>query len=186
MLSFELSATPILNYSIWNWQTTIQNSKLKIAFGNNSKLKIQNSKLRSAQQFKTQNSKLKNHTTMEKKIQMTTPVVEMDGDEMTRILWKMIKDELILPFVDLKTEYYDLGLVKRDETGDQITKDAAEATKRLGVAVKCATITPNHQRMDEYKLHQMWKSPNGTIRSILDGTVFRTPITIPSIHPAVR
>ena len=101
---------------------------------------------------------------MEKKIQMTTPVVEMDGDEMTRILWKMIKDELILPFVDLKSEYYDLGLVKRDETGDQITKDAAEATKRLGVAVKCATITPNHQRMDEYKLHQMWKSPNGTIR----------------------
>lgn len=123
---------------------------------------------------------------MAQKIQMTTPLVEMDGDEMTRILWKMIKDELILPFVDLKTEYYDLGLVKRDETADQITKDAAEATKRLGVAVKCATITPNHQRMDEYKLHQMWKSPNGTIRSILDGTVFRTPITIPSIHPAVR
>ena len=117
---------------------------------------------------------------------MTTPLVEMDGDEMTRILWKMIKDELLLPFVDLKTEYYDLGLVKRDETSDQITKDAAEATKRLGVAVKCATITPNHQRMDEYKLHQMWKSPNGTIRSILDGTVFRTPITIPSIHPAVK
>ena len=123
---------------------------------------------------------------MAQKIQMTTPIVEMDGDEMTRILWKMIKDELILPFIDLKTEYYDLGLVKRDETSDQITKDAAEATKRLGVAVKCATITPNHQRMDEYKLHQMWKSPNGTIRSILDGTVFRTPITIPSIHPAVR
>ena len=123
---------------------------------------------------------------MTEKIQMTTPLVEMDGDEMTRILWQMIKDELILPFVDLKTEYYDLGLVKRDETGDQITKDAAEATKRLGVAVKCATITPNHQRMDEYKLHQMWKSPNGTIRSILDGTVFRTPITIPSIHPAVK
>ena len=123
---------------------------------------------------------------MEKKIQMTTPLVEMDGDEMTRILWKMIKDELITPFVDLKSEYYDLGLVKRDETSDQITKDAAEATKRLGVAVKCATITPNHQRMDEYKLHQMWKSPNGTIRSILDGTVFRTPITIPSIHPAVK
>ena len=123
---------------------------------------------------------------MEKKIQMTTPLVEMDGDEMTRILWKMIKDELITPFVDLKSEYYDLGLVKRDETSDQITKDAAEATKRLGVAVKCATITPNHQRMDEYKLHQMWKSPNGTIRSILDGTVFRTPITIPSISPAVK
>lgn len=123
---------------------------------------------------------------MEKKIQMTTPLVEMDGDEMTRILWKMIKDELITPFVDLRSEYYDLGLVKRDETSDQITKDAAEATKRLGVAVKCATITPNHQRMDEYKLHQMWKSPNGTIRSILDGTVFRTPITIPSISPAVK
>ena len=123
---------------------------------------------------------------MTERIKMTTPLVEMDGDEMTRILWQMIKDELILPFVDLKTEYYDLGLVKRDETGDQITKDAAEATKRLGVAVKCATITPNHQRMDEYKLHQMWKSPNGTIRSILDGTVFRTPITIPSIHPAVK
>ena len=114
---------------------------------------------------------------MVQKIQMATPIVEMDGDEMTRILWKMIKDELILPFIDLKTEYYDLGLVKRDETADQITRDAAEATKRLGVAVKCATITPNHQRMDEYKLHQMWKSPNGTIRSILDGTVFRTPIT---------
>ncbi|MBR1620651.1 MAG: NADP-dependent isocitrate dehydrogenase [Prevotella sp.] len=117
---------------------------------------------------------------------MTTPLVEMDGDEMTRILWKMIKDELIIPFVDLKTEYYDLGLVKRDETRDQITVDAAEATKKYGVAVKCATITPNHQRMDEYKLHEMWKSPNGTIRSILDGTVFRTPITIPSIKPAVK
>ena len=120
------------------------------------------------------------------KIKMTTPLVEMDGDEMTRILWKMIKDELILPFVELKTEYYDLGLVKRDETRDQITVDAAEATKKYGVAVKCATITPNHQRMDEYKLHEMWKSPNGTIRSILDGTVFRTPITIPSIKPAVK
>ena len=117
---------------------------------------------------------------------MTTPLVEMDGDEMTRILWKMIKDELILPFVDLKTEYYDLGLVKRDETGDKITVEAAEATKKLGVAVKCATITPNVQRMSEYKLHEMWKSPNGTIRSILDGTVFRAPITIPSIHPAVK
>lgn len=117
---------------------------------------------------------------------MTTPLVEMDGDEMTRILWKMIKDELILPFVDLKTEYYDLGLVKRDETNDQITKDAAEANKKYGVAVKCATITPNAKRMDEYKLHEMWKSPNGTIRSILDGTVFRTPITIPSIHPVVK
>lgn len=123
---------------------------------------------------------------MANKIQMTTPLVEMDGDEMTRILWKMIKDELILPFVDLKTEYYDLGLTKRDETRDQITIDSAEATKKYGVAVKCATITPNHQRMDEYKLHEMWKSPNGTIRSILDGTVFRTPITIPTIKPAVK
>ena len=117
---------------------------------------------------------------------MTTPIVEMDGDEMTRILWKMIKDELILPFVDLKTEYYDLGLVKRDETRDQITIEAAEKTKELGVAVKCATITPNLKRMDEYKLHEMWKSPNGTIRSILDGTVFRAPITIPSIKPVVK
>ena len=123
---------------------------------------------------------------MKEKIQMTTPLVEMDGDEMTRILWKMIKDELILPFVDLKTEYYDLGLPKRDETRDKITVESAEATKKYGVAVKCATITPNHQRMDEYKLHEMWKSPNGTIRSILDGTVFRTPITIPSIKPAVK
>ena len=123
---------------------------------------------------------------MKEKIQMTTPLVEMDGDEMTRILWQMIKDELLTPFVDLKTEYYDLGLVKRDETRDQITVEAAEATKKYGVAVKCATITPNHQRMDEYKLHEMWKSPNGTIRSILDGTVFRTPITIPSIKPAVK
>ena len=120
------------------------------------------------------------------KIKMVTPLVEMDGDEMTRILWKMIKDELINPFVDLKAEYYDLGLVKRDETNDQITKDAAEATKEYGVAVKCATITPNAQRMTEYKLHEMWKSPNGTIRSILDGTVFRTPITIPSIKPVVK
>lgn len=117
---------------------------------------------------------------------MTTPIVEMDGDEMTRILWKMIKEELILPFVDLKSEYYDLGLPERDKTNDQITIDAAEATKRYGVAVKCATITPNLQRMDEYHLHNMWKSPNGTIRSILDGTVFRAPITLPSIHPAVR
>lgn len=120
------------------------------------------------------------------KIKMTTPLVEMDGDEMTRILWKMIKDELILPFVDLKTEYYDLGLKHRDETGDKITVEAAEATKKYGVAVKCATITPNAQRMTEYELHQMWKSPNGTIRSILDGTVFRTPITLPTIKPAVR
>ena len=123
---------------------------------------------------------------MAEKIKMTTPIVEMDGDEMTRILWKMIKDELILPFVDLKTEYYDLGLVKRDETRDQITVEAAEKTKELGVAVKCATITPNLKRMDEYKLHEMWKSPNGTIRSILDGTVFRAPITIPSIKPVVK
>ena len=110
----------------------------------------------------------------------------MDGDEMTRILWKMIKDELILPFVDLKSEYYDLGLVKRDETGDQITIDAAEACKKYGVGVKCATITPNLKRMDEYKLHKMWKSPNGTIRSILDGTVFRAPITLDSIKPVVK
>lgn len=117
---------------------------------------------------------------------MTTPIVEMDGDEMTRILWKMIKDELILPFVDLKTEYYDLGLPNRDKTNDQVTIDSAEATKKYGVAVKCATITPNAQRMDEYHLHKMWKSPNGTIRSILDGTVFRTPITIPSIKPVVK
>lgn len=120
------------------------------------------------------------------KIQMTTPLVEMDGDEMTRILWQMIKDDLILPFVDLKSEYYDLGLVKRDETRDQITIDSANAAKKYGVAVKCATITPNLKRMDEYKLHEMWKSPNGTIRSILDGTVFRTPITIPSIKPVVK
>ena len=120
------------------------------------------------------------------KIQMTTPLVEMDGDEMTRILWKMIKDELILPFVNLKVEYYDLGLPERDRTEDRVTVEAAEATKRLGVAVKCATITPNAKRMTEYKLHQMWKSPNGTIRSILDGTVFRAPITLPSIKPAVR
>ena len=120
------------------------------------------------------------------KIKMTTPIVEMDGDEMTRILWKMIKDELILPFVDLKTEYYDLGLPNRDKTNDQVTIDSAEATKKYGVAVKCATITPNAQRMDEYHLHKMWKSPNGTIRSILDGTVFRAPINIPSIKPVVK
>ena len=125
-------------------------------------------------------------TLIMKKIQMTTPLVEMDGDEMTRILWKMIKDELILPFVDLKTEYYDLGLPNRDATEDKVTMDAALATKRLGVGVKCATITPDAQRMTEYNLHQMWKSPNGTIRSILDGTVFRAPITIPSIRPVVR
>ena len=120
------------------------------------------------------------------KIKMTTPLVEMDGDEMTRILWKMIKDELILPFVDLKSEYYDLGLPNRDKTADQVTIDSALATKKYGVAVKCATITPNVQRMSEYNLHQMWKSPNGTIRAMLDGTVFRTPITIPTIHPAVK
>ena len=120
------------------------------------------------------------------KIKMTTPLVEMDGDEMTRILWKMIKYELILPFVDLKTEYYDLGLPNRDKTSDQVTVDAANATKKYGVAVKCATITPNAQRMTEYNLKEMYKSPNGTIRSMLDGTVFRTPITIPSIHPAVK
>ena len=120
------------------------------------------------------------------KIRMTTPLVEMDGDEMTRILWQMIKDELLLPFVDLKTEYYDLGLVKRDETKDQITIDAANANKKYGVAVKCATITPNKQRVEEYNLTEMWKSPNGTIRAILDGTVFRAPILIDSIRPVVR
>ena len=120
------------------------------------------------------------------KIQMKTPLVEMDGDEMTRIIWQEIKDKLILPFVDLKTEYYDLGLVHRDETEDKVTIDAAEATKRLGVAVKCATITPNKQRMSEYNLKQMWKSPNGTIRAALDGTVFRAPIIIDSIKPAVK
>ena len=120
------------------------------------------------------------------KIQMKTPLVEMDGDEMTRIIWQEIKDKLILPFVDLKTEYFDLGLVHRDETEDKVTLDAAEATKRLGVAVKCATITPNKQRMSEYNLKQMWKSPNGTIRAALDGTVFRAPIIIDSIKPAVK
>ena len=121
------------------------------------------------------------------KIQMTTPLVEMDGDEMTRILWGMIKEKLILPFVDLKTEYYDLSLLHRNATQDQVTVDAAQATKRLGVAVKCATITPNRQRMEEYpELTEMWKSPNGTIRSILDGTVFRSPIVLPFIHPVVR
>ena len=117
---------------------------------------------------------------------MTTPLVEMDGDEMTRIIWKDIKDELILPFVDLKTEYYDLGLEKRDQTNDEITTESALATKKYGVAVKCATITPNKQRVEEYNLKEMWKSPNGTIRAILDGTVFRAPIIIPSIKPAVK
>ena len=120
------------------------------------------------------------------KIKMTTPLVEMDGDEMTRILWQMIKDELLLPFVELKTEYYDLGLPKREETRDQITIDAANANKKYGVAVKCATITPNKQRVEEYNLSEMWKSPNGTIRAILDGTVFRAPILIDTIRPAVR
>ena len=120
------------------------------------------------------------------KIQMTTPLVEMDGDEMTRILWKMIKDELLLPFIDLNTEYYDLGLTYRNETDDQVTIDAAEATKKYGVAVKCATITPNHARMDEYDLKKMYKSPNGTIRAILDGTVFRAPIVVKGIEPCVR
>ena len=120
------------------------------------------------------------------KIEMKTPLVEMDGDEMTRILWKMIKDELILPFVDLKTEYYDLGLKARNDSDDKITFDAAEATKKYGVAVKCATITPNAARVEEYNLKQMWKSPNGTIRSILDGTVFRTPISVKGIEPNVK
>ena len=120
------------------------------------------------------------------KIKMTTPLVEMDGDEMTRILWKMIKDELLIPFVDLKTEYYDLGLPEREKTRDQVTVDSANATKKYGVAVKCATITPNKQRVEEYNLTEMWKSPNGTIRAILDGTVFRAPILIDSIKPAVR
>ena len=120
------------------------------------------------------------------KIKMTTPLVEMDGDEMTRILWKQIKDEVILPFVDLKTEYYDLGLVHREETKDQVTIDAANANKKYGVAVKCATITPNAQRVKEYNLSQMWKSPNGTIRAILDGTVFRAPIMVKGISPVVR
>ena len=120
------------------------------------------------------------------KIEMRTPLVEMDGDEMTRIIWKLIKDELIEPFVDLKTEYYDLGLTERERTRDQVTVDAAEATKRLGVAVKCATITPNAARMDEYHLSEMWKSPNGTIRALLDGTVFRAPSVVRGIDPYVR
>ena len=120
------------------------------------------------------------------KIKMTTPLVEMDGDEMTRILWKMIKDELLLPFVDLKTEYYDLGLPEREKTKDKVTFDSAYATQKYGVAVKCATITPNKQRVEEYNLTEMWKSPNGTIRAILDGTVFRAPIIIDSIKPVVK
>lgn len=121
-----------------------------------------------------------------KKIQMRTPLVEMDGDEMTRILWAMVKEELLLPFIDLNTEYYDLGLIHRNETEDQVTIDAAEATKKYGVAVKCATITPNKARMEEYHLKSMYKSPNGTIRAILDGTVFRTPIVVKGIEPCVK
>ncbi len=120
------------------------------------------------------------------KIQMTTPLVEMDGDEMTRVIWQMIKDELICPFVDLKTEYYDLGLKHRNETEDQVTIDSAEATKKYGVAVKCATITPNAARVEEYDLKEMWKSPNGTIRAILDGTVFRAPILVKGVEPYVK
>lgn len=120
------------------------------------------------------------------KIAMTTPLVEMDGDEMTRILWGMIKEELLLPYIDLKTEYYDLGLKHRDETDDQVTKDAAEATKKYKVAVKCATITPNQARVEEYGLKKMYKSPNGTIRAMLDGTVFRAPIVVKGIDPCVR
>ena len=117
---------------------------------------------------------------------MKTPLVEMDGDEMTRILWQKIKDKLILPYVDLRTEYYDLGLRHRDETDDRVTVESAEATLRYGVAVKCATITPNAQRVEEYGLKQMWKSPNGTIRAILDGTVFRAPVVVKGISPCVR
>ena len=120
------------------------------------------------------------------KIRMTTPIVEMDGDEMTRILWKMIKDHLILPFVDLKSEYYDLGLEHRNATNDQVTVDSAMAAKKYRIAVKCATITPNAARMEEYDLKEMWKSPNGTIRAILDGTVFRTPIVVKGIEPCVK
>ena len=120
------------------------------------------------------------------KIQMTTPLVEMDGDEMTRLLWKMIKDELLIPYIDLKTEYYDLGLEHRNETDDQVTADSAKATLKYGVAVKCATITPNAARMTEYNLKEMWKSPNGTIRAALDGTVFRAPIIVKGIEPCVK
>ena len=120
------------------------------------------------------------------KIKMTTPLVEMDGDEMTRILWKEIKEKLLLPFVDLNTEYYDLGLPHRDETRDAVTTEAAEACRKYGVGVKCATITPNKARMTEYNLHEMWKSPNGTIRAILDGTVFRAPIVVDGISPVVK
>ena len=119
------------------------------------------------------------------KIKMTTPIVEMDGDEMTRVLWQKIKDILIYPYIDLKSEYYDLSLENRNKTDDQVTIDSAEATKKYGVAVKCATITPNAARMDEYNLKQMWKSPNGTIRAILDGTVFRSPILVKGITPYI-
>ena len=120
------------------------------------------------------------------KIQMTTPLVELDGDEMTRVLWRKIKAELIEPYVDLRTEYYDLGLLEREATKDQVTVDAARAIARYGVGVKCATITPNAQRVEEYHLSRMWKSPNGTLRALLDGTVFRTPIVVKNIHPVVR
>ncbi|MBQ3967230.1 MAG: NADP-dependent isocitrate dehydrogenase, partial [Lachnospiraceae bacterium] len=120
------------------------------------------------------------------KIAMTTPLVEMDGDEMTRILWKMIKDDLLIPFVDLKTEYYDLGLKHRDETNDQVTVDSAKAALKYGVAVKCATITPNAARVKEYNLKEMYKSPNGTIRAIMDGTVFRAPIIVKGVEPYVK
>ena len=120
------------------------------------------------------------------KIHMNTPLVELDGDEMTRIIWKLIKDELLSPFIDLNTEYYDLGLVNRNDTDDKVTVDAANAIKKYGVGVKCATITPNAQRVKEYDLKEMWKSPNGTIRAILDGTVFRTPIIVKGIEPCVK
>lgn len=120
------------------------------------------------------------------KIKMTTPLVEMDGDEMTRILWQIIKEELLQPFIELNTEYYDLGLEYRNLTDDKVTAESAEATKKYGVAVKCATITPNAARMDEYSLKEMWKSPNGTIRAILDGTVFRAPIQVKGIEPCVK
>ena len=129
---------------------------------------------------------IKENKVVAEKIVMKTPLVEMDGDEMTRILWAMIKEELLLPFIDLKTEYYDLGLKHRNETDDQVTIDSAEATKKYGVAVKCATITPNAARVKEYDLKEMWKSPNGTIRSLLDGTVFRAPIMVKGIEPCVR
>ena len=120
------------------------------------------------------------------KIPMKTPLVEMDGDEMTRVIWQLIKDMLLAPYIDLNLEYYDLGLPERERTRDQVTIDAAQANKRYGVAVKCATITPNAQRVEEYKLSQMWKSPNGTIRAILDGTVFRAPIMVKGLNPVVK